>query len=126
MTALAANTRSPPDSFPALVLNADFQPLSYYPLSLWNWQETIKAVFLDRVNIVSFYDRVVRSPTFEMKLPERRLVKDLCETSALSRFHALQCVLAGPVPMSVLRVSLRSDVRSLYSALAGGRRAGTM
>jgi hypothetical protein len=42
-----------PENFPALVLNADFRPLSYYPLSLWSWQETVKAVFLDRVNIVS-------------------------------------------------------------------------
>ena len=35
------------ESCPALVLNADFRPLSYYPLSLWSWQDTIKAVFLD-------------------------------------------------------------------------------
>jgi len=27
-----------PESCPALVLNADFRPLSYYPLSLWAWQ----------------------------------------------------------------------------------------
>ena len=26
-----------PDSCPALVLNADYTPLSYYPLSLWPW-----------------------------------------------------------------------------------------
>ncbi|HEX7198645.1 MAG TPA: HNH endonuclease, partial [Dongiaceae bacterium] len=44
-----------PDSCAALVLNADFRPLSYFPLSLWPWQESIKAVFLDRVNIVSQY-----------------------------------------------------------------------
>jgi 5-methylcytosine-specific restriction endonuclease McrA len=55
--------------FPALVLNADFRPLSYYPLSLWCWQDTIKAVFLERVNIVANYDRAVHSPSFEMKLP---------------------------------------------------------
>ena len=30
---------------PALVLNADFRPLSYYPLSLCSWQNAIKAVF---------------------------------------------------------------------------------
>ena len=57
------------EHFPALVLNADFRPLSYYPLSLWSWQDTVKAVFLDRVNIVSEYDRAVRSVSFEMKLP---------------------------------------------------------
>src|SRR5436305_15058379 len=58
-----------PNGFPALVLNADFRPLSYYPLSLWCWQDAIKAVFLERVNIVAEYDRAVRSPSFEMKLP---------------------------------------------------------
>ncbi len=58
-----------PDQCPALVLNADFRPLSYYPLSLWCWQDTVKAVFLDRVNIVSEYERSVRSTSFEMKLP---------------------------------------------------------
>ena len=58
-----------PDSSPALVLNADFRPLSYYPLSLWSWQDTVKAVFLDRVNIVSEYDTYVRSVNFTMRLP---------------------------------------------------------
>ncbi len=54
---------------PALVLNADYQPLSYHPLSVWNWQEAVKAIFLDRVDVVSYYDRVVRAPSFEMRLP---------------------------------------------------------
>ena len=54
---------------PALVLNADYRPLSYYPLSLWCWQDSIKSVFLDRVVIVSNYDRVISSPSFSMKLP---------------------------------------------------------
>jgi 5-methylcytosine-specific restriction endonuclease McrA len=58
-----------PENCPALVLNADYRPLSYFPLSLWGWQDAIKAVFLDRVNILAEYERVVRSPSFEMKLP---------------------------------------------------------
>ncbi len=58
-----------PSGFPALVLNADFRPLSYYPLSLWPWQEVIKAVFLDRVDVVANYDQTVHSPSFEMRLP---------------------------------------------------------
>ncbi|HEY1885854.1 MAG TPA: HNH endonuclease, partial [Roseiarcus sp.] len=33
-----------PANCPALVLNADFRPLSYYPLSIWCWQDAIKAV----------------------------------------------------------------------------------
>ena len=58
-----------PDNCPALVLNADHRPLSYFPLSLWSWQDAIKAVFLERVNILAEYERVVRSPSFEMKIP---------------------------------------------------------
>ena len=54
---------------PALVLNADYRPLSYYPLSLWSWQDSIKSVFLDRVVIINNYDRIIRSPSFSMKLP---------------------------------------------------------
>ena len=57
------------DNCPALVLNADYRPLSYYPLSLWSWQDSIKSVFLDRVSIVNYYDKIIRSPSFSMKLP---------------------------------------------------------
>jgi 5-methylcytosine-specific restriction endonuclease McrA len=58
-----------PEACPALVLNADYRPLSYFPLSLWAWQDAVKAVFLDRVNIVSEYERTVRSPSAEIRLP---------------------------------------------------------
>lgn len=54
---------------PALVLNADYRPLSYLPLSLWSWQEAVKAVFLGRVSVISEYDETIRSPSFDMKLP---------------------------------------------------------
>eukprot|EP00177_Eucheuma_denticulatum_P007993 GFKZ01014556.1.p1 GENE.GFKZ01014556.1~~GFKZ01014556.1.p1 ORF type:complete len:284 (-),score=17.97 GFKZ01014556.1:490-1341(-) len=58
-----------PESCPALVLNADFSPLSYMPLSLWPWQEVVKAVFLDRVTVVATYDVGVRSPGMIFPLP---------------------------------------------------------
>ncbi len=57
------------EACPALVLNADFRPLSYFPLSLWSWQDALKAVFLDRVDVVAQYETKVHSPTFEMRLP---------------------------------------------------------
>ena len=78
------------ESFPALVLNADFRPLSYYPLSLWPWQEAVKAVFLDRVNILSEYDRTIQSPSFEMRLPRvvslRRYIAP-ARSPAFTRFN---------------------------------------
>jgi hypothetical protein len=44
---------------PALVLNADFRPLSYYPLSLCSWQDAIKEGFLDRVSVIESYNEEV-------------------------------------------------------------------
>jgi len=79
-----------PESCPALVLNADYRPLSYYPLSLWSWQDAIKAVFLDRVNIVSQYDRAVRSPSFEFRLPSVVALKSYVKPArypAFTRFN---------------------------------------
>ena len=67
MTFIDKNTSL--DNCPALVLNADYRPLSYYPLSLWSWQDSVKSVFLDRVSIVNYYDKIVHSPSFSMKLP---------------------------------------------------------
>ncbi len=63
------NVHVSPSGFPALVLNADFRPLSYYPLSLWSWQDAIKAVFLERVQPIAHYDKSVRSPSIEIRLP---------------------------------------------------------
>ena len=71
---------------PALVLNADYRPLSYYPLSLWSWQDSIKSVFLDRVITVSNYDRVVRSPSFSLKLPSVLALKSYVKPQSNPNF----------------------------------------
>jgi len=75
---------------PALVLNADYTPLSYYPLSLWPWQTAIKAVFLERVDIVASYAREVHSPSWTMPIPSvialRQYVKPN-EFPAFTRFN---------------------------------------
>ena len=77
-------------SCPALVLNADYTPLSYYPLSLWPWQTAIKAVFLDRVVIVESYERQVHSPNLDMKIPSVIALKQYVKPSefpAFTRFN---------------------------------------
>lgn len=79
-----------PDSCPALVLNADYTPLSYYPLSLWSWQTAIKAVFLERVDIVAHYQREVHSPNFAMQLPSVIALRQYVRPSqhpAFTRFN---------------------------------------
>ncbi len=75
---------------PALVLNADYRPLSYYPLSLWPWQEAVKAAWLDRVTIIAEYDAVVRSPTTEIRIPSVVVLKEYVRPQkkvAFTRFN---------------------------------------
>lgn len=76
--------------WPALVLNADYRPLSYYPLSLWPWQEAVKAVVLDRVDIVAEYEQVVRSPSVEIRIPSVVVLKEYVRPQkqvAFTRFN---------------------------------------
>ena len=61
---------------PALVLNADFRPLSYYPLSLCSWQDAVKSVFSNRVTIIESYDKKVHSPSTSFHLPSVIALKD--------------------------------------------------
>ncbi len=78
------------ESCSALVLNADYRPLSYFPLSLWPWQEVVKAVFLERVNIVAEYDREVASPSWRMRLPSVVSLKSYVHSDhrpAFTRFN---------------------------------------
>lgn len=52
-----------------LVLNADYRPLSYSPLSLWGWRDALVALFSERVTLVATYDLEARSPSRSMPIP---------------------------------------------------------
>ncbi|MCY3981860.1 MAG: HNH endonuclease [Alphaproteobacteria bacterium] len=80
----------PAESAPTLVLNADFRPLSSFPLSLWSWQESIKAVFLNRVQVLAEYDSEVRSPSWAIRLPSVIALRDYVAPArypAFTRFN---------------------------------------
>ena len=83
---ISSEEKVPLEKCPALVLNADFRPLSYYPLSIWCWQDAVKSVFLDRVSIVSNYKRKIRSPSFEMNLPSVIALKNFIQPSKNPNF----------------------------------------
>ena len=57
------------ESSPALVLNADYTPLSHMPLSLWYWQDALKAVLMGKARVISEYNIHVRSVRQEFALP---------------------------------------------------------
>ncbi|SMX31410.1 HNH endonuclease [Octadecabacter ascidiaceicola] len=75
---------------PALVLNADYRPLSYYPLSLWPWQDAVKAAWLNRVDIIAEYEEVARSPSMEIRIPSVVVLRDYVKPQkkvAFTRFN---------------------------------------
>jgi 5-methylcytosine-specific restriction endonuclease McrA len=81
---------APLSGFPALVLNADYRPLSYYPLSVWSWQDAVKAVYMDRVEVIAHYDQAVHSPSMEMRLPSVISLKEYVHQErapAFTRFN---------------------------------------
>ena len=106
----------PLESCPALVLNADFRPLSYFPLSLWSWQDSIKAVFLDRVNIVSQYPQVVRSPSFEISFMIGELRSRLLQAGARMALNRDQAdvILSLEEAVSIVREIDSPAVRSMF------------
>jgi 5-methylcytosine-specific restriction endonuclease McrA len=57
------------NAMPALVLNADFQPLSYFPLSVWDFGHTLRKVVCGRVSVVEEYRVELRSQRFDYRPP---------------------------------------------------------
>lgn len=62
--------------YPALLLNADWQPVQMHPLSTVSWQEAMKAVVMDRVVVVEEYDLRIHSGHQEWKLPSVIALKE--------------------------------------------------
>ena len=94
---IAASERVPLEKCPALVLNADFRPLSYYPLSIWCWQDAVKSVFLEKVSIVSNYKRKIRSPSFEMSLPSVIALKSFIKPSEHPNFTRIAITISEKI-----------------------------
>ena len=112
---------------PALVLNADFQPLSYFPLSLFNWEDAVKAVVKGSHVVVAEYDQVVRSPSTAMRLPSVIALRGVCSAAGSRRLHPVQRLPPRSLPLPVLRRPApprRTDVRSRPTAR--GRRSDVL
>jgi 5-methylcytosine-specific restriction endonuclease McrA len=91
MTSHAKQTYSRSGDTPALelrtlVLNADFQALSVWPLSLIPAQEAIKAVYKDRATVVEEWDAVFRSPSREIRAPKIIALKEYVSVHSEPKF----------------------------------------
>mmetsp|Transcript_35949 Transcript_35949/g.59097 ORF Transcript_35949/g.59097 Transcript_35949/m.59097 type:complete len:296 (+) Transcript_35949:102-989(+) len=91
------------DAMPCLVLNADYQPLSTAPLSLWSWQDAVKAVFLDKVVPLHTYDVVISSASMEFAVPSVIVLKEYAKLPN-----------AGQVEFSRKNLYIRDDYQCQY------------
>lgn len=90
-------------NYPALVLNADYTPISVFPLSTWSFDRTLRNFLKDRITPLEFYDATLRSPSFEYKPPS---------------VVALKAYVKKPqrVVFSRLNIFLRDDFTCQYCA----------
>ena len=111
--------RVSPEACPALVLNADFRPLSYYPLSLWAWQDFDQGG-VPRPGEYRFQLRKDR-PKSELRdaAPLGGFAQTLCKTFPPSRLHPFQCLSPRPLQLPILRLPRGSDLRPSRSPLEG-------
>jgi|TARA_R110001606_G_scaffold135304_2_gene272275 5-methylcytosine-specific restriction endonuclease McrA len=59
-----------------LLLNANGAPLCVTPLSTLSWQESIKLIWLDKINVLEWHDWEVHSVNHSMQVPSVITVKE--------------------------------------------------
>lgn len=60
----------PPAARRTLVLNADYRPISTWPLSLIPAEDAITVIWRDRAVVLEEWDEVFRSPSCEIPIPK--------------------------------------------------------
>ena len=73
-----------------LVLNADMQPLSWAPLSVWSWQDALVAVLQDRgIQVKTYEDVRISSATQSFEIPAVIALKRYRrrKSAAFTRYH---------------------------------------
>jgi 5-methylcytosine-specific restriction endonuclease McrA len=59
------------------MLNADGAPVSWLPLSIISWEESIKYMVLDKATVLDWYDDwIVHSANWETKVPSVMILRD--------------------------------------------------
>lgn len=91
-------------SFPALVLNADFAPVSTFPLSVWSFERTMIKTLKERVTVLETYDATLRSPSITYRPPS---------VVALKRYVRRP----DRVPFTRMNLFLRDDFRCQYCGI---------
>lgn len=88
-------------NYPTLVLNADFQPVRVHPLSVWQFDRTMRAVLRDRVTVLEEYDVEFNSANLTYRPPS---------VIALKRYVRIP----ERVAFNRINIFIRDDFRCQY------------
>jgi 5-methylcytosine-specific restriction endonuclease McrA len=69
-----------------LILNADYRPISYYPLSVQSMKKVLKAVFKKKLNILEEYDETINIGGTTIHLPKTAILKKYIHTHQTPKF----------------------------------------
>ncbi len=69
-----------------LILNADYRPISYYPLSVQSMKKVLKAVFKQKLTILEEYEDTINIGGTTMHLPKVALLKKYIQTRQIPKF----------------------------------------
>jgi 5-methylcytosine-specific restriction endonuclease McrA len=70
-----------------LVLNQDGNPVSFLPLSIISWEESIKYMVLDKAHVLEWYDDwIVHSATWETPVPAVIMLREYMKQKVSIRF----------------------------------------
>lgn len=90
---LDAPTGALADSYPVLVLNSDGRP-TRVPFEKRTWQEAVRGVVAERLQVVSYYDAFARSPTMSIQLPSIVMNQTYVDLDTLAPFNRWNILLA--------------------------------
>lgn len=69
-----------------LILNADYRPISYYPLSVQSMKKVLKAIFKNKINVIEEYDETITLGGTTMHLPKVAILKRYVHTLQTPKF----------------------------------------
>lgn len=69
-----------------LILNADYRPISYYPLSTNSMKRVLKSVIKGKLTILEEYDDTIQIGGTTMKLPKTAILKKYVKTIQEPKF----------------------------------------
>lgn len=97
-----------------LILNTDGRPLSMVPLSTCSWQEAVKLLFVDRVDVLSTYeDWTVHSPSMTIEVPAIIMLRDYVKTERNVRFSRSNVLLRDDYQCQYCGVDMSSNPTEL-------------